>query len=124
MPSINQPQGRLRRALKALPMVGLSAIMARAVTMSEPIAPVLERIVERRHFDLGGVSAPIITEFYGVPLLDQIFTQITTAFAQLQFYSDPLLYWQSLVFLTDYAGMYAILLFEASRVSPKAALFQ
>lgn len=124
MSSTGSRESRWRRAGRALPILGLSAVMMRAITMVEPIGPVLERVVERKYFDLGGVSAPILTEFYGVPLLDQVFTQITAAFAQLQFYSDPILYYQSFVFLTDYAGMYAILLLESTRGAPKLAVFQ
>ncbi|KAJ3549578.1 hypothetical protein NM208_g436 [Fusarium decemcellulare] len=90
-------EGRLRRALFALPMLGLSAIMTRAFAMGEPIAP----------------------EFYRIPILDEIFAHITVAFAQLQFFTDQKAYWHSLVFLTDFAGMYAVGLIESYRPANK-----
>lgn len=124
MPPTMERESRLRRALYALPFLGLTALMVRAAIMAEPIGPFFEKFLAEKRFDLGGVSSPIITKFYGVPLVDDILANITTAFAQMQFYSDPTLYWQSLIFLTDYAGMYAVLLLESCRDTPRSALFQ
>lgn len=124
MVSIEDGESRRRRALYALPMLGLSAVMIRAAIIARPCGPVFDNIIETRQFDMGGVTSPIITVFWGIPLLDEIYAHITVAFAQMQFFSDPVLYWQSLVFLTDYAGMYAILLLESFRRAPKSALFQ
>ncbi|KPM41950.1 hypothetical protein AK830_g4627 [Neonectria ditissima] len=126
-PSDQQATGqesRLNRALLALPILALAGIMARAFAMAEPIGPVLENILETAHFDWNGMSVPILREFYGIKLLDEIFSHITIAFAQLQFFNDPRAYWQSLVFLTDFAGMYAVLFLESCRQTNRKTLFQ
>ncbi|KAF4466733.1 hypothetical protein FALBO_6398 [Fusarium albosuccineum] len=113
-------EGRLRRALFALPMLGLSAIMTRAFAMGKPIAPVLQGILKDLRFTSPeGVDVGIIKEFYRIPILDGIFAHITVAFAQLQFFTDQKAYWHSLVFLTDFAGMYAVGLIESYRPANK-----
>ncbi|KAH7123281.1 hypothetical protein B0J13DRAFT_599065 [Dactylonectria estremocensis] len=117
-------ESRLHRALLALPILALCGIMARVFGMAEPIAPTLENILETSLFDWNGMNVPVLREFYGIGLLNEIFGPITVAFAQLQFFGDQRAYWQSLVFLTDYAGMYAILFLESLRPSNRKTLFQ
>ncbi|KAH8667754.1 hypothetical protein BGZ61DRAFT_592543 [Ilyonectria robusta] len=121
---IESQESRLQRALLALPILALSGVMGKAFAMGEPIAPVLNRILETSVFDLNGMSVPVIKKFYGIGLLDEIFGHITVAFAQLQFFTDQRAYWQSLVFMTDYAGIYAILFFESCRPSNRKTIFQ
>ncbi|KAF5026600.1 hypothetical protein F66182_1326 [Fusarium sp. NRRL 66182] len=109
-------ESRLRRALVALPLLALAALMARTFSMVEPIGPILHEMVENSLFTAsGGVEVPVIKAFYGFPALDNIFEVITVAFAQLQFFTNHEAYWQSLVFLTDFAGMYAVILVESYR---------
>ncbi|KAH7131125.1 hypothetical protein EDB81DRAFT_728181 [Dactylonectria macrodidyma] len=117
-------ESRLRRAFLALPILALCGIMARAFGMAEPIAPTLDNIREASLFDWNGVKVPVRRGFYGIGLLDEIFGPITVVFGQLQFFGDQRAYWQSLVFLTDYAGMYAIFFLESFRPSNRGTLFQ
>ncbi|KAK7428043.1 hypothetical protein QQZ08_005475 [Neonectria magnoliae] len=92
--------------------------------MAEPIGPVLNKILATSHFNWNGMSVPILREFYGIAWLDEVFSHITIAFAQLQFFNDQRAYWQSLVFLTDFAGMYAVLFLESCRPANRKTLFQ
>ncbi|KAF4334085.1 hypothetical protein FBEOM_12096 [Fusarium beomiforme] len=108
-------ESRLRRALHALPFLFITALMTRAFVMAEPIGPVIEEILQTSIFTAPGVSVPIIKTFYGIPVLDDIFAVVTVAFANLQFFTDQEAYWQLLVFLTDFAGMYAVVLLEGYR---------
>ncbi|KAF7558091.1 hypothetical protein G7Z17_g134 [Cylindrodendrum hubeiense] len=120
---VESQESRLHRALLALPMLVLSGVATMAFGMAEPMGPVLNNMLDTSLFDWNGVSAPIIREFYGIGLVDLVLGHITVAFAQLQFFSDQRAYWQSLVFLTDFAGMYAILLLESCRPSNQKTLF-
>ncbi|KAI6765375.1 hypothetical protein HG530_006445 [Fusarium avenaceum] len=108
-------ESRLWRALYALPFLGITALMTRAFAMAQPIGPIIEKMVQTSSFTAPGVEVPLITKFYGVPVLDDIFAVVTVAFTNLQFFIDEKAYWQSLVFLTDFAGMYAVILIEAFR---------
>ncbi|KAI8712926.1 hypothetical protein NCS52_01392300 [Fusarium sp. LHS14.1] len=115
-------ESRLWRALFALPILALAGLMIRAFAMGEPIAPALQNMLENSQFTWDGGSVKILKEFYGIPLLDEIFAHITVAFAKLQFFSDPRAYWHSLVFLTDFAGMYMVFLIEGYRPANKFPL--
>ncbi|KAK6711219.1 hypothetical protein SNK05_005645 [Fusarium graminearum] len=108
-------ESRFRRALYALPFLAITALMTRAFGMAEPIGPVIEEMVKTSVFTTSSATIPIIKGFYGIPVLDGIFNVVTVAFANLQFYFDEKAYWQSLVFLTDFAGMYAVVQLEAYR---------
>jgi hypothetical protein len=96
--------------------------MVRAFAMGEPVGPVIQNMLENSYFTWDGGSVKILKEFYGITLLDEIFAHITVAFAQLQFFSDPRAYWHSLVFLTDFAGMYMVFLIEGYRPANKFPL--
>lgn len=117
-------ESRLSRALYALPILGLAGLMGYAFSMGEPIAPIIMDLMERSVFDLGGVNVPLIKDFYGLSWLDEFFAHVTVAFAQLQFNVDKFMYLHSLVFLTDFAGIYVILLLESCRAGNKATWFQ
>ncbi|UPK95279.1 hypothetical protein LCI18_006214 [Fusarium solani-melongenae] len=108
-------ESRLWRALFALPILAFSGLMIRAFAMGEPVGPVIQNMLENSQFTWSGGNVKILQEFYGITLLDEIFAHITVAFAQLQFFSDPRAYWHSLVFLTDFAGMYMVFLIESYR---------
>jgi hypothetical protein len=115
-------ESRLWRALFALPILAFSGLMVRAFAMGEPVGPVIQNMLEDSYFTWDGGSVKILKEFYGITLLDEIFAHITVAFAQLQFFSDPRAYWHSLVFLTDFAGMYMVFLIEGYRPANKFPL--
>ncbi|KAF5664971.1 hypothetical protein FHETE_6831 [Fusarium heterosporum] len=110
---------RIWRAIYAIPFLAITALMTRAFAMAEPIGPVIEEMVKSSTFTAPGVAVPIVTKFYGVPILDGIFAVVTVAFANLQFFVDEKAYWQSLVFLTDFVGMYAVVLIESYRPGNK-----
>ncbi|KAM0350969.1 hypothetical protein ACHAPU_002747 [Fusarium lateritium] len=112
-------ESHLRRALYALPFLAITALMTRAFAMAEPVGPVIEEMVKTSTFTAPGVAVPLVTKFYGVPVLDDIFSIVTVAFTNLQFFVDEKAYWQSLVFLTDFAGMYAVILIESYRPENK-----
>ncbi|KAF5553194.1 hypothetical protein FNAPI_6799 [Fusarium napiforme] len=109
------PSSRLRRAIHALPFLLITAIMSRAFTMAKPIGPKIEQTLQTSIFTAQNVTVPVIKSFYGVPVLDDVFAVVTVAFAHLQFFTDEEAYWQLLVFLTDFAGMYAVVMIEGYR---------
>ncbi|KAG7406308.1 hypothetical protein LZL87_007745 [Fusarium oxysporum] len=109
------PESRLRRAIHALPFLLISAVMSRAFAMAKPIGPIIEESVKTSVFTAQNVNVPIIKNFYGVPVLDDVFAVVTVAFAHLQFFTNEEAYWQLLVFLTDFAGMYAVVMIEGYR---------
>ena len=108
-------ENRLRRALYALPFLAMTVLMTRAFGMAESIGPVIEQRVRTSVFRAQEGNVALIKNFYGVPGLDDIFNVVTAAFANLQFFFDKKAYWQSLVFLTDFAGMYAVIMVESFR---------
>ena len=83
--------------------------------MAPPITDFMTNILDQGVFKANGQSIPMLRSFYKIPIVDQVFSQIVPAFAQLQFFTDPVAYWQTLVFLTDHAALYAILLFESNK---------
>lgn len=89
--------------------------MSRAFAMAKPIGPTIEQTLQTSVFSAQNVTVPIIKNFYGVPVLDDVFAVVTVAFAHLQFFTDEEAYWQLLVFLTDFAGMYAVVMIEGYR---------
>lgn len=105
------------RALRAAPLLGLALVMIRAAIFAEPMADFIAGMQQCGHFSMRGVKVPIIASVYKVPILDTALSHITVAFAQLQMYpADPGAYWQSLVFLTEYGSLYAILFWESCRM--------
>ncbi|UKZ49384.1 hypothetical protein TrVGV298_003631 [Trichoderma virens] len=71
-----------------------------------------------------GTSVPILKRLYGIPGLDDAISQVAITFCQLVFYDDPRMWWQSAVFLTDYAGVTAILMLESLRNANRGTFFQ
>ncbi|KAL6877052.1 hypothetical protein J3F83DRAFT_435087 [Trichoderma novae-zelandiae] len=115
----------LARALYALPMLLPTAFMLRAMTMTGPLAPVVEEAYsEGRYILQNGTHVPILRTFFGVPVLDDTFARISISFGQLVFDDDPKIWWQCLVFLADYAGLCAIWMLESLRNANKGTIFQ
>lgn len=113
---------QLRRAILGLPIVAFAAVMVRAFFMSPPITDFMTNILDKGVFNAHGQAIPMLRSFYRVPIVDEVFSQIVPAFAQLQFFTDPVAYWQTLVFLTDHAALYAILLFESNKAEARGGL--
>ncbi|OTA05775.1 hypothetical protein A9Z42_0065000 [Trichoderma parareesei] len=115
----------LGRALKALPMLLPTAFMIRAMTMTGPLAPVVEEAYsEGRYVLQNGTHVPVLRTFFGVPVLDDAFARIAISFGQLVFDDDPTIWWQCLVFFADYAGLCAIWMLESLRNANKGTFFQ
>lgn len=113
------------RALRAIPLLLLVPIMLRAITFTIPMGDLIRSMRQRGLLSLHGVEAPLLTSFYNVPVLDTVLAEMTAAFALLQMYPvDPWAYWHALIFLTEYAGVYAVLLLESCRGSNEGSLFQ
>lgn len=76
-------------------------------------------------FSLDGVEFPIRVSFYGIGAVDRSVATLTSAFAYLQMYPvDPIAYWHSFVFLSQFSGLYAVVLAESCRPSNRGTLFQ
>ncbi|KAI9167882.1 hypothetical protein HJFPF1_04023 [Paramyrothecium foliicola] len=121
-----EPQpSRWQRALYALPIFGLAILTAYAFTKTEATVPVVAEFLDNGRFEYNGVSVPILKRFYGISLFDELFVNISAAFMQLQTKAtDVDLYHNSVLFLTEFVSVYAILLFESSRPANKSTLFQ
>ncbi|KAF5236744.1 hypothetical protein FANTH_11151 [Fusarium anthophilum] len=115
MAHTSPPESRLRRAIHALPFLLITALMSRAFAMAKPIGPTIEETVKTSIFTAQNVTVLVIQSFYGVPVLDDVFAVVTVAFAHLQFFTNEEAYWQLLVFLTDFAGMYTVVMIEGYR---------
>ena len=113
------------RAVRASPLLLVAGLMFRAFLFVEPVGDVFAGFLKRGVFSLNDVEIPILKSFYGIPLLDEILTHTTLAFAQLQLWpADQVAWWHSLVFLTDFAAVYAICLLESCRPTSKGTLLQ
>ncbi|KFA80785.1 hypothetical protein S40288_04760 [Stachybotrys chartarum IBT 40288] len=122
--TVSSRDSRLQRAFVALPIFVLTLLMLPAARMNEPIAPFLDNAAKKSLFELNGVSVPVIREFFGITILDEIFSTISLAFVQLISFADPGSYWQSLCFLTDFSAMYAIWMFESCRGANKKTFYE
>jgi hypothetical protein len=109
-------QGRLRRAATGLPILAFTAAMSYVFVQVTQVTPaVMEEIATAGHYERQGIVVPVRREFYGIAILDELFSVICMAFIHLYSFADPSVYWQSFAFVTEYAGMYAIMLFESCR---------
>lgn len=119
----------LQRVVGASPILLLLGLMLRVLPFAIPVGPLLNPMQESSRFSFPHDSSisgvPLRASFYHAPVLDDALSHITIAFAQLQLWpADPSAWWQSLVFLTEYAGLYAVLLLEGCRVGNKGSLLQ
>ena len=113
------------RALHALPMLLPMAFMIRAMTMTGPLAPVVEgAYAEGRYTLRNGTHVHIRRTFFGVPVLDDAFARITLTFSPLVFGEDARIWWQCLVFFADLTGFCAIWMLESLRNANKGTVFQ
>ena len=109
------PESMLTRALRALPLLLFTAITLQGLNLSGSV-PAFERMLDNEEFDVAGNKLHIRNKFYGVgEVIDQTIGLFAVIFTQTISGCDPISYWQSFIFLTDYAGMYAVFLFECAR---------
>ncbi|KAK5992875.1 hypothetical protein PT974_06297 [Cladobotryum mycophilum] len=99
------PQSRLSRALWALPILAMGIPMHRVLLfMLDPLGPAIEKFTDQATFEMqNGTTVPLITNYYGIPAVDAIFSQASIFFSYFLTYDVPVTYWQSLIFLTDLA---------------------
>jgi hypothetical protein len=102
----------------------LAMTMMRVFTMVGPHGEEVDESLAHGSVTVDGTTVPFRRSFYGIPLVDEIFAPITVSF--FTFISDASLpsYWQSLLFLTEYGGIYAVLLLEATRPINRSSIFQ
>lgn len=115
----------LLRIASALPILIVIPFILRALTFAEPaISTHMDQIRATTSHAINGQNLHLLDSFYGLPVFDDIFGNICAAFSLLQIFPEEHgAYWQSLVFLTEYAGIYAILLLEGSRNVNKGRFF-
>ncbi|KAL5095632.1 hypothetical protein Trisim1_000402 [Trichoderma cf. simile WF8] len=116
----------LSRALYALPIVLPLAVMVRVLaTMTVVPGPFIDDADLRGLYTLqNGTTIPILKGLYGVPGLDDAITQVAITFCQLIFHDDQRMWWQCVVFLTDYAGLTALWMLESLRTANRGTFFQ
>ncbi|KAL6701338.1 hypothetical protein J3F84DRAFT_354531 [Trichoderma pleuroticola] len=116
----------LSRALYALPVVLPLAVMVRVLaTMTVVPGPFINDAHLRGRYTLqNGTSVPILKGLYRVPGLDDALTQVAITFCQLIFDDDPRMWWQCVVFITDYAGLTALWMLESLRNANRGTFFQ
>lgn len=110
----------LARALVALPILLLTPFILRALSFADPsVSTLLESIRATPAFQLGDQTFSPRSSLLGVvriPVVDDILATITAAFSLVHIFPERNgAYWQCLVFLTEFAGVYALLLLEACR---------
>jgi hypothetical protein len=117
-PSTEQ-ENRLIRAIRASPLLIFTVIALYGLDLSG-IAPQVEEMRETGIYVYKGNGFPIRSTLFGssdfpnklIGLLATVFTQMISGF-------DEITYWQTFSFITEYAGMYTIMLFESARYSIK-----
>ncbi|KAL7939135.1 hypothetical protein V8C35DRAFT_285821 [Trichoderma chlorosporum] len=116
----------LRRALYALPILLPVAVMLRVLaTMTVVPGPFIKDAhLQGRYTLQNGTTVPILKKLYGIPGLDDAISQVAITFCQLIFYDDPKMWWQCVVFITDYAGLCALLMLESLRNANRGTFFQ
>jgi hypothetical protein len=113
---IHQPERKLIRALWASPLLLFAVIGILGLDLSSSV-PAFEVMIEKGEFNVAGNKLLIRSEFYGIgETIDKAVALFAVIFTQMISGFDPISYWQTFAFLTDYAGMYAVLLFECVRV--------
>lgn len=115
----------LTRVLGALPILLVTPFILRALTFAEPaVGKLVNTLRATPSVEIGDQSFRLLDSVFGLPVVDDIFAAITGAFSLVHIFPEEHgAYWQSLVFLTEYAGIYAILLVEGSRGLNKGRLF-
>jgi hypothetical protein len=114
-----------RRAVAALPFLGFSVLIGVAFMSARSMLPdALSSTIESGLFSANGAEARLLPAVYGIGPLDEALRPITAAFSYLNLYpADPPTWWLSLVFLSEFAGIYAVLLLEASRPAYKWSIW-
>ena len=69
-----------------------------------------------------GGTVKILDKFHWLPVLDDIFRDVTVGFAPSAFEIDMVGWWQVFVFMADIGPMYFVMLMESSRASSKGWL--
>lgn len=115
----------LMRVLCALPILLVTPLMIRAFTFADPaVSTHMEKVRATPSFELNNQTFRLLDSFFGLPILDDIFAGNTAAFALAHVFPEQIgAYWQSLVFMTEYAGIYALFLLEGCRGVNEGRLF-
>jgi 2-polyprenyl-6-methoxyphenol hydroxylase-like FAD-dependent oxidoreductase len=116
-------ESRVKRALWALPLLGISYVGFKTIDISE-YASTFSKFAEQRRFDSESVSVPLTWIRCGNTRIDGTTSFLTAFFSQIVMGFDTITYWQNLTFLTDFTGFWAIMLFESSRRANKLTPMQ
>jgi hypothetical protein len=111
-------ESTLIRAIRASPLLIFAVVAAYGSDVTAHV-PAFAAMVEKEQFNINGNILPIKRHFYGITELDNLVALLSTVFTQFISGFDPISYWQTFVFVTDCAGMYAIWLFESTRNANK-----
>jgi hypothetical protein len=101
----------------ASPLLLFAVLGLKGLDLSSAV-PAFQTMRDSGEFNVNGNKLPIRSKLYGigefpdklVGLFAAIFTQMISGF-------DPISYWQTFAFITDYAGMYGVFLFESTRTA-------
>ncbi|TKX19870.1 FAD-binding domain-containing protein 47 [Elsinoe australis] len=111
---VGKKEWRMIRLLLAIPFF-LSFYFASTVLVADAILPSISKFSSDRLYQSGNFSFPLLDTFSHLPELDNRWRTITAAFVPSTLSLDPLSRTQTLLFLTDFATIYAILLIESAR---------
>ena len=115
--AVRNPESKLTRAIWASPLLLFAVIGLEALNLSGSV-PAFQAMRDSRQFNVNGNKLPIRNTLYGIGgLLEEIIGLFAVIFTQMISGFDSISYWQTFTFLTDYAGMYGVLLFESTRIA-------
>jgi hypothetical protein len=104
---------KLRRALLAHPFLYISVGAFFCMDILGMIMRPSPSATGKIEWDSGSVN--ILQRFHLLPILDEIYRDVTVGFAPSAFGFDPVSWWQMIVFLNDAGLLHLVWLLESSR---------
>ena len=120
---VGKKESLLLRALLALPFLGLVALAVNCM-VADGAFPAVGKIIKEGSITWDGGSVPVLSTFYHIKWLDDLWRPVTIIFAPWNFAIDPVAWWQMVTFITDFGVLYSILLIESARRANKLTLAQ
>jgi hypothetical protein len=106
------------RSVAALPFLFLlawCALSTHGLGINTIIGQYLDSIVLSGSLRFGTTSIPILDKFLDIKVFDDFWRPVTVAFAPSTLGADPIGWYQTFSFLSDYSLLYCIWLFESAR---------
>jgi hypothetical protein len=116
-------ESRLLRALWALPILAMLALATKVMDPTASMQGIVD-IIKAGKITWNGGEVTVIKSFYGIQAVDDAILPIVVVFSQWDMGFDVQSTWQTVTFLIDFAGMYAVFLMESARRANNITVFQ